>query len=128
MKATQINYILQEKGFNTDEWTTLYSNSKNDIGIIGLVSDKNIFTNQLNTQFYFNTDTSLLYIRHLKGKGSTIQIDDKTVPVVVNGETLYFAPQKGQYNDPEIGYWAECLTFDSIVAFYDKRHSTYNLY
>ena len=129
MTKTQIEYILKQKGFSSPsgKWLTLDSPG-NGLGVIGLFGDNNILINPYTTQFYFDFDEEILYVKKYGGKPKTELTDRYNIPVVINNKTLYFAPLTNQYEDATLGHISDCFSFSNICAFYDKVHSIYNLY
>lgn len=128
MTSATIKYILNLKGFKMNEWTNLCIGDENGIGVIGLLGDANICVVKFGKQFYFDSSANLLYIRNLQGNAAEEPDQWRTIPLVYKNKTYYFAPDGIAYNDPNIGYWNVCVSFDSIVGIYDKKHSVYLSY
>ena len=130
MTADQINYILSTKGFSIDKWTTLYSADKanNGIGVIALYGDNVLTIAPDSVQYYFNYNEEILYVQRYGGR-PTLEADGiHSVPVEYKGKTYYFAPQRGQILDSELGPIAECISFSNICAIYDRNHSVYTAF
>lgn len=127
MTTKQIKYILELKGFEPDKWTTL-DNGTNGIGVIALFGDNNLLVSPGTTQFYFDTDEEMLYVKKYGGKPKLEMDDIYCIPVKINEQTYYFAPRTEQFLDNTLGHFSDCFSFANICAIYDKKHSVYNIY
>ena len=116
------------KKFSLNDKLILFGMVCMAIGVIGLLGDANVCVSKFGKQFYFDSSANLLYIRNLQGNAAEEPDQWRTIPLVYKNKTYYFAPDGIAYNDPNIGYWNVCVSFDSIVGIYDKKHSVYLSY
>lgn len=128
MTSSQIKYILKLKGFNTDEWTTLYKEGATELGVVGLSGDNNLVVDPTCLQFFFDTTNELLYTKRYYGRPYTVKDDLHTIKVTFNNKDYYCMPKDGQIYDKVLGYVCEAVDFSVIVAFYPQEKSVFSNY
>ena len=120
MTASQITYILKQKGYSANKWQTLEKYHR-----VGLLGDMTYYMNPLSTQFYFDTSAELLYVRitndttkrRLSSANDTVYNNEVLITLDNNKNYAVKVMDKG-YPITSIGTVHDIVCFDNIVGFY----------
>ena len=106
-------------GFKTKEWITLYGFCK----CIGIYSNGTIFVKPEATQFYFDPDNELLFIRNTRGKPIESSINEELTPdyVKIQLKDKYYKLKlvEGGVVDSQIGRYHDVVSIDNITGFFN---------
>ena len=104
MTKTQIESI----GIITNQWTSLEGWL-----MIQLINDGRLYPKTVDSQYYFDTTRSLLYVRYTNGRVFDRKIQDDFVEFTT-GKWLQLMP--GGIIDTKVGRFHEVFDFDGIIT------------
>lgn len=109
---------ISECGVPLNQWTTL----EGAFAIIGLIGSSNQEVFPKTSQFYFDGDGNILFIRHTDGKPRLYKnetLAEREVIVPHDGKNYVMNVIPGGAKDSTVGYFHDAITFDNICGFFN---------
>ena len=114
----EININLSDEGILTNSWITL----EGAYARIGLYSNNAIYISPRDTQFYFDEDNELIFVRHTHGAPEKIDQDHplKKGYVIVPhlGVDYQIKLYEGGIEDNTVGVYHDVYSLDNVVGFF----------
>lgn len=127
MTKEQVNACLAEVDESPSTWTTLEGKFTH----LNLQCDNNIIISPKTTQFYFDDQTELVFMRHTFGKPKLLA-DGEAIPrgyvsVPHNGKAYAIKLEESGANDKTIGRFHEVVSYELLVGMFKLPEPPYAL-